>query len=97
MRRLKEKRTAWAVKWRSGNRLRGEHAHLLGRYHARSPLPREFEGCPWVLFRTRREARDFIRERFAYIAERPDLQCEPHGWRMPIPVKVTVAVQEEAA
>ncbi len=45
------------------------------------------------LFKTRAEARAFI-QKYAYIRKRPDLRKQPHGWRMPQPVKVTVTVRE---
>lgn len=51
--------------------------------------PREYlvgEGGELPLFRTRREAR------YGYIRTRPDLHAEPHGWKMPIPVRVTIGV-----
>jgi len=43
-----------------------------------------------VLFRTRQAAREWIKTKYGYIAERPDLQAEPHGWRMPKAVKVKI-------
>jgi len=66
----------WGVLWRSNNRLDGVREHLI--YDSRIPL----------LFITRREARKFIAERYGYLRARPDLKAEPHGWKMPIPVKV---------
>jgi len=75
--------TAWAAQWQQCNRLDGERRHLL----------RDVPGDPApALFRTRDAARHWIRERFGYIAKRPDLRAEPHGWRTPRPVRVTVAV-----
>ena len=52
-------------------------AHLQWQYDVR-------------LYRTRRECRDFINERFGYIRTRPDLKAAPHGWRMPRAVRVEV-------
>lgn len=43
-----------------------------------------------VLFRTRRAAREFIESDYGYIRERSYLKAEPHGWRMPIPVRVAI-------
>jgi hypothetical protein len=48
------------------------------------------EHCLPVLFRTRAEARRWIEANHGYIRRRPDLQREPHGWRMPIAVRVEV-------
>lgn len=67
--------TWWAVEWRSRNSLDG--ARLVW----------EPEIC---LFRTRRECRKFIDERYGYIKTRPDLKAEPHGWLMPVAVRVGV-------
>lgn len=50
------------------------------------------QGKP-LLFFSRREARDFIRQRYGYIARRKDLRAEPHGWRMPQAVKVEVVIR----
>ena len=68
--------TIWAAQWQSYNRLDGDVKHILSENY----LP--------MLFRTRKEAREYIREIYGYIAKRPDLQDEPHGWRMPRAIKV---------
>lgn len=72
----------WAILWRSkgGSHLVGTTSHP----------------CRRVLFDTRQEARDYVRERFGYIASRPDLQGPPHFWKMPKPVKVTIAIEVAA-
>lgn len=70
----------WGVLWRSCNRLDGERAHIV------------CEDCQPALFRTRREARAFIKDRYGFIKTRPDLQQEPHGWKMPVPVRLKVMV-----
>jgi hypothetical protein len=71
---------AWGVLWRSKNRLDGVQRHLMYDYI----------GCNLLVFRTRRRARMWIEEHHGYIRTRPDLRAEPHGWMMPIPVRVTV-------
>lgn len=69
--------TAWGVVWLSVNRLDGRT-----------------EALQWTpLFRTRRECRAFIDERYGYIRSRPDLRAEPHGWRIPRAVPVQVAAR----
>ena len=68
----------WAGEWHSRNNLDGDRWHILN------------ENCLPALFRTRRECRDYIKDRYGYIAERQDLRDEPHGWRMPQTVKVKV-------
>jgi hypothetical protein len=77
----------WAVLWRSENALDGKREFLIGEF--RSPIRK-------MLFNTRAEAREHIRDQYGYISKRPDLQAEPHGWRMPIAVKVEVEVRRVA-
>lgn len=76
-------RTTWAGLWRSENRRDGKTEHLL------------YRDCLPCLFRTRREAREYIEQRYGYIRGREDLKTEPHGWRVPVAVKVRV--EREAA
>jgi len=68
----------WALEWYSKNRIDGEKKHLV-----------HYLGLV-KLFRTREKAREYRDERFGYIRNRPDLRKEPHGWRLPQPVKVKV-------
>jgi len=68
----------WGALWRSNNILDGKKAHII------------YDNLLPALFGTRHECREFIRRRYGYIADRPDLQDEPHGWKMPIPVKVKI-------
>lgn len=70
----------WGILWRSENRLDGKVEHLM--WHRGRPL----------IFRTREYARRFIELQYGYIRNRPDLRVEPHGWKMPIPVKVKIEV-----
>lgn len=70
--------TYWAAQWRSINRLDGDTSHLL------------HEDLFPKLFKTRRECRAWISEKFGYIRDRPDLRAEPHGWRIPQPILVTI-------
>jgi hypothetical protein len=72
----------WGAKWISDCRLDGHCEHLL------------YENLLPALFKTRREARAFIEKKYGYIRHRPDLRREPHGWRMPQPVRVTVAMAD---
>ena len=66
--------TVWALQWNSKNC----RPHLL---HS--------EALP-CLFRTRDEARKYANERLGYIKRRPDLREDPHGWRMPTPIRVVI-------
>ncbi len=75
----------WGAQWRSENRLDGKREHLINTVD-----------CLPALFRTRAETRAFIEKRYAYIAKRPDLRAEPHGWKMPRAVKVFVVLEPAA-
>ena len=68
----------WAIQWRQENSLDGKRSYLLG------------VGDGYKTFRTRSQAREFIEERFGYIRNRTDLKAEPHGWKMPRAIKVTI-------
>lgn len=74
--------TAWAVQWHSRNRADGLDQHWM------------WDGTGPLLFHTRRDARAFIKSNYGYIAERPDLREEPHGWQAPRAVKVSVILEE---
>ena len=67
----------WGLLWRSRNHVDGYREHLLY----------EQDGRP-LMFQTRREVRQFAQEKYGYIKTRQDLRDEPHGWRMPMPVKL---------
>lgn len=81
----------WAAKSDETNRLDGRKVRLRIRWWN---APKQVHGQPFMLFHTRRECRAWITEEFGYIRRRPDLQAEPHGWRVPKPVRVTVTVTE---
>jgi hypothetical protein len=68
----------WGAIWYSKNKLDGVTEHII------------FENGLPVLFTTKREIREFIKQKYGYIAKRKDLRAEPHGWRMPKLVKVKV-------
>ena len=70
----------WGVMWYSRNKRDGVSEHLI------------CQECVPVLFATRRLARQWILRNYGYIKLRKDLKAEPHGWRMPVPVKVKVSV-----
>jgi hypothetical protein len=69
----------WAAEWHSKNIFDGEVRHFI--YENRLPK----------LFCTRAECRKFIKDKYGYIKTRKDLRIEPHGWRLPVPVKVKVS------
>ena len=68
----------WGALWHSENKLDGIKEYLC------------FENCLPVLFVTRRQCRDWITTKYGYIKKREDLQKEPHGWRMPRPIRVMI-------
>ena len=76
---------AWAAKWRSQCLLDGKTEYLIGAGLT-----------PPLLFKTRADCRAYIRIKYSYLATRPDLRREPHGWKMPVPVKVIVRIREVA-
>lgn len=87
--------TAWAIRWRSENRLDGKTERLVGRFcRGASPVPDAVSGYTKAVFKTRQQARKFLRDNYGYIRFRKDLQAEPHGWKPPKVVKVVVTVQE---
>ena len=73
----------WGVLWRSKNKLDGYREVLLWEHPKRL-----------ALFDTRREARDWIEKKFGYIKTRDDLRREPHGWKMPVAVRVKIEKEE---
>jgi hypothetical protein len=74
---------AWAVKWRQKGGIDGDRSYLMGSFNIGA-----------MLFQTRSEARQYIKENWSYIRDRKDLRTYPHGWRMPVPVKVSIDIQE---
>ena len=90
---------AWGILWRSDNRLDGKREHLVGQITAPHgdghPIVKPAGDAQVTLtFKTKRAAVDFIKARFGYIAKRPDLRAEPHGWKMPVPVRVRITVEQ---
>ena len=68
----------WGILWRSENKVDGKTERLV--FFNRLP----------ALYNTRREARKEIDATFGYIRERADLRAEPHGWKIPIAVRVWI-------
>lgn len=73
----------WGILWRSENKLDGKKSNLMYK-----------DGIA-CLFSTRDAARKRISWDWGYIRNRIDLRAEPHGWKMPIPVKVEIKIVEE--
>lgn len=76
--------SAWAALWQSENKMDGKTRYIIYR----NLLP--------ALFKTRKQARDYIEKEYSYIRNRPDLKAEPHGWRMPKAIRVTITPNEKA-
>lgn len=72
--------TRWGIEWYSNNSLDGGRRHIVWKY-----------GMP-LLFFSKKEAAQFIRKEYGYIAKRQDLRREPHGWRVPHPILVNVTI-----
>jgi hypothetical protein len=75
----------WAILWQSSNILDGDRCHFV----------RDVTNCNIMIFRTRHEARKEIWTRFGYIKDRSDLKSEPHGWKVPKPVRVRLTAELE--
>ena len=85
----------WAIKWRSENKLDGKREPFLGRYSSTNPpAPDILAGYTVMIFKTRENARAYIKKFFGFIKDRPDLRAEPFGWKMPVVVKVSVEIKE---
>ena len=87
----------WGVLWRTSNKsLDGVTSSLLGVYAFRNidNLPK-YVGCSTAVFPTRRATRVAIEETYGYIRARKDLRHSPHGWLMPIPVRIKLTVTVE--
>jgi hypothetical protein len=78
--RLTDTVSRWGVMWYSKNEMDGVRKHLMYGWPDSTIVP--------LLFRTRKEAREYIKEKWGYIKDSPDLRVEPHGWRMPRAVRV---------
>jgi len=78
-------RRKWAIKHDTTNKLDGRRVYFEG--DAKST-------CNIRLFETRREARDYIRQKWAYLKDRPDLRAEPFCWRVPKATRVEIEVKE---
>ena len=70
----------WGALWHTKNKLDGEVTHII------------FENYLPVMFVTKREAKEYIKKRYGYIAGRKDLRQEPFRWRMTKPVKLKISV-----
>ena len=68
----------WSPKWRSANALDGEREYLIS-----------CAGLP-LLFKSKAATQAYIKQKYGYIARRRDLKKEPHGWKMPVAVRVAI-------
>lgn len=71
----------WGILHRKENKLDGKKSWL-----------RCDRTCMPEMFQTREEAREFISVNLKSTYSRPELKIEPHGWKMPIPVKIEIIV-----
>ena len=78
----------WGVLIRWG----GEDQYFLGCVSVRRPI--EIRGFTTALaFETRKQAREYIKAQFGYLARRADLRARSHNWRMPVPIKLRITVE----
>ena len=73
-------RICYGAIWDQKNKLDGETHHIIN------------QNCLPVLFVTKKEAKEFIKLNYGYIATRKDLRREPHGWKMPKVVRLKISV-----
>jgi len=73
----------WGLQWKSKNEIDGETKHIIHE----NLLP--------LLFKRKHQATIYARKRYGYIAKRKDLRADPHGWRMPKPVKLIVEAYDD--
>jgi len=69
----------WGVLWRSKSKKSGVCQCLMFNSSGVA-----------TLFRKKRLAVEWIEKEYGFIRTRVDLRAEPNGWRMPVPVKVTL-------
>ena len=68
----------WGLLWYSNNELNGVHFSII------------YDNYLPALFKTREQARLYAQKNYGYITKRKDLRAEPHGWRLPKPVKLKI-------
>ena len=69
----------WAIWWQQAN---DDAGHFMA------------DGGNYLLFKTKKAAKTYIRVKYDYIAYRPDLRKAPYFWRMPQAIKVKVGLEE---
>ena len=77
-------RPSWGLLWHSKTRLGGVCEHMI------------YEDGQPCFFKTRNKARGYAQQKYGYIRSRRDLRQEPHGWRLPRPVKILGLILEGA-
>jgi len=80
---MKKSLIKWALLWSD----RSFSRKIVGKHF-------EFENCLPKFFNRRKEARDYVKEKYGYMKERKDLRTYPHFWRMPNIVKVHITIEE---
>ena len=80
----------WALEFIDLDRI----GRLMGRFRRPDDTPSKLSGYTIAVFATRQQARNYAREQYGYIKDRPDLLGPPHNWRVPRVVKVEVTVEQ---
>ena len=73
----------WGLEWYSRNKVDGETRQVM------------FSNGTPLMFKTRRQAREYANERYGYIKTRQGLRRGPHGWRMPRAKRMTITMEME--
>ena len=81
MKRVSKSMTRWVAIFRSWNADGSLYEHVI------------FDDCTPRLFGTRREAREWIEEKYGYIKVRRDLRVAPNRWRFPRTAKAVISIK----
>ena len=90
LKREQKEDARWGLLWRSNTKLDGYREHLLRAWHSKD----DDHNCDPLLFKTRREAREYNNREYGYLKKRADVR--DYGWKVPKVVKM-LAVYHYAA
>ena len=98
MKKLTTTWTAWGIRWESENNLDGVWQHLICVQHWYSDTDSVLTGCRLMMFNKKKECQKYINDVWGYLfgIDAKYLRKEPHGWRIPKAVKITITAEGEA-